>query len=120
MLALIVDDSSVMRSYLRKILLERGFEVSEARDGVQGLDAVLHGPRPDLVLIDWHMPEMDGFDLLRSIRARPEFESTTLVMVTAENDLSQISLALDSGANEYMMKPLTQDIILEKLDMLGF
>jgi two-component system chemotaxis response regulator CheY len=118
--ALIVDDSSVMRAYLRKTLFTFGFEVSEARDGKAGLRRLAENPRPDLTLIDWHMPEMDGFELLQTIRARSDFDDMTVVMVTAENDVSQISLALDAGANEYMMKPLTPEIISDKLQMLGF
>lgn len=118
--ALVVDDSSVMRSYLRNTLLAMGFEVSEARDGVAGLARLELAPRPDVALLDWHMPGMDGYELLKAIRARSEFDKMAVVMVTAENDLSQIAVALDSGANEYMMKPLTREIVVEKLQMIGF
>jgi two-component system, chemotaxis family, chemotaxis protein CheY len=119
--ALIVDDSSSMRAYLRSILVPLGFEISLAKDGREGL-TFLEGSTgcPDLALIDWHMPEMDGYELLSQIRSHTEFDGMVVVMVTAENDLSQISLALDAGANEYMMKPLTKEIVTDKLQMLGF
>lgn len=120
--ALIVDDSSSMRAYLRSILVPLGFEVSQAKNGIEGMDLLEQNntTRPDLALIDWHMPEMDGYELLEKIRAHPEFDNMVIVMVTAENDLTQISLALDAGANEYMMKPLTKEIVSDKLQMLGF
>jgi two-component system chemotaxis response regulator CheY len=99
-----------------------GFEVSQAKNGIEGMDLLEQNntSRPDLALIDWHMPEMDGYELLAKIRAHPEFDNMVIVMVTAENDLTQISLALDAGANEYMMKPLTKEIVSDKLQMLGF
>lgn len=120
MKALVVDDSSTIRMFLRSILVPLGFEVTMAKNGNEGLEELVNPPQPDLVLIDWHMPEMDGLQLLTEIRSRPELDQMTVVMVTAENDLSQISLALDSGANEYVMKPLTREIVTEKLQMLGF
>ena len=119
--ALIVDDSSSMRAYLRSILVPLGFEVSQAKNGIEGMDLLEQNTtRPDLALIDWHMPEMDGYELLAQIRSHSKFDSMVIVMVTAENDLTQISLALDAGANEYMMKPLTKEIVSDKLQMLGF
>jgi two-component system chemotaxis response regulator CheY len=120
MKALVVDDSSTIRAFLRSILVPLGFEVAMAKNGLEGLEGLDNPPRPDLALIDWHMPEMDGLQLLTEIRSRPELDQMTVVLVTAENDLSQISLALDSGANEYVMKPLTREIVTEKLQMLGF
>lgn len=119
--ALIVDDSSSMRAYLRSILVPMGFEISQAKNGQEGLSFLEDSTeRPDLALIDWHMPEMDGYELLSKIRSDTHYDGMVIVMVTAENDLSQISLALDAGANEYMMKPLTKEIVTDKLQMLGF
>jgi two-component system chemotaxis response regulator CheY len=81
---------------------------------------LINSQKPDLALIDWHMPEMDGLQLLKEIRSRPEFDEMTVVMVTAETDIAQINQALDCGASEYLMKPLTREMVKEKLEMLGF
>lgn len=120
MKALIVDDSSTMRLYLRSILIPMGFEVTDAKNGCAGLEKLINDSPPDLTLIDWHMPEMDGLQLLQEIRMRPRFNGMTIVMVTAETDISQITKALKCGATEYLMKPLTREIVKEKLQMLGF
>lgn len=120
MKALVVDDSMTMRAVLRKILTPLGFEVLEARDGREGLEKFDQFPVPDLALVDWHMPEMDGLELLKEVRSRSDLDQVVVVMVTAENELSQVDVALKAGANEYVMKPLNGDIITEKLQMLGF
>jgi two-component system chemotaxis response regulator CheY len=117
--ALIVDDSSTMRAFLRSTLVKSGFEVSEAHDGVEGLKILTQIERPDVALIDWNMPKMDGFELLENLRARAEFDDMPIIMVTAQVDLTHIASALAAGANEYIMKPLTADILLNKLEMLG-
>jgi two-component system chemotaxis response regulator CheY len=118
--ALIVDDSATMRAVLRKILAPMGFEIAEARNGREGLERFDDYPVPDLALVDWHMPEMDGFALLKEVRSRSDLNEVIFVMVTAENELTQINEALGAGANEYVMKPLTAAIVTEKLQMLGF
>jgi two-component system chemotaxis response regulator CheY len=120
MRALIVDDSSTMRAFLRSTLVTSGFEVSEAHDGVECLKLLDEMERPDIALVDWNMPRMDGFELLENLRRRAEFDDMPIVMVTAQIDITHIAAALAAGANEYIMKPLTADILLEKLEMLGF
>ena len=119
MRALIVDDSRTMRTILGRIVAGLGFEVAQAGDGKQALAALAGGPLPDLILADWNMPEMTGYELVRALRAVPAYAAIKIVMVTTETEASQIALALDAGANEYVMKPFTPDIILDKLRMLG-
>ncbi len=119
MRALVVDDSTAVRLYLRKILLPCGFEVVEARNGREGLDRVREQP-VDLVLLDWNMPVMNGLELLQHIRREPGVGSPCVMMVTSENDLKEVAQALETGANEYVMKPFTPEIILDKLALLGF
>jgi len=120
MRALVVDDSTAIRSYLRKILTPYGFEVLEAKNGREGLQQLREQSGIDLVLLDWNMPVMNGIDLLRLIRSEPNLSSVCVMMVTTENDLHEISQALEMGANEYVMKPFTPDIIADKLTLLGF
>lgn len=119
MRALVVDDSAAVRLYLRKILSPHGFEVVEARNGREGLDRIREQP-VDLVLLDWNMPVMNGLELLQHIRTEPDVGSPCVMMVTTENDLREVAQALDNGANEYVMKPFTPEIILDKLALLGF
>ena len=101
------------------MLREMGFEVGEA---VNGRDAMMHlkaSDPPDLAMLDWNMPEMNGFDLLVRVRAIRAFDSMRIVMVTTETETSQMVKALEAGANEYVMKPFTKEVIREKLQLLG-
>lgn len=117
--AIVVDDSSAVRAILRFILIQYGFEVTEAKDGNDGL-RVLRSHPVQLALIDWNMPEMSGFDMLGIVRADSAFDSMKVMMVTTETDLKNIEKALARGANEYAMKPFNRDIIWEKLRLMGF
>ncbi|MEE8606257.1 MAG: response regulator [Nitrospiraceae bacterium] len=119
MRALVVDDSRATRTILRQILKEIGFEVSEAGHGREALERLKEIGTPDLALVDWNMPEMDGFEFIRAVRADHAYDSMRLMMVTTETEMEQVAKALEAGANEYVMKPFTKDVILEKLDLLG-
>lgn len=119
MLALVVDDSRAMRMILRRIMIEQGYEVIEAADGQEALDVLEGGARPDVALIDWNMPNVDGLELVVRIRKNPEWRSITLMMVTTESEYDQIVRALAAGAHEYVIKPFTPEAIVEKLQLLG-
>jgi two-component system chemotaxis response regulator CheY len=119
MLALVVDDSRAMRMVLRRIVGGLGFDVVEAGNGQEALDAVDAGPIPDIALIDWNMPVMDGLEFVTTVRSRPELRGVTLMMVTTESEHGQIVRALAAGAHEYVIKPFTPDAIAEKLALLG-
>lgn len=120
MRALIVDDSATIRVYLRKVLGRFGFEVAEARNGREGLEQLHAHPGIDLVLLDWNMPVMNGIDMLQEMRAEADLNRICVMMVTTENELRQMTQALELGANEYVMKPFTPEIIGDKLALLGF
>lgn len=119
MRALVVDDSTTIRLYLRKILVPLGFEVLEAKNGREGLERIRE-QQVDLVLLDWNMPVMNGLEMLQLVRSEPQMGSPCVMMVTTETDLREVSQALENGANEYVMKPFTPEIILDKLALLGF
>lgn len=119
MKALVVDDSAGMRAFLRMVLKGAGMEVAEAKNGLEALSALNSGPRADLALLDWNMPEMDGYELLLKIRSNAAFDSMRIVMVTTETEASQVTKALKHGADEYVMKPFTREVILDKLQILG-
>ncbi|MFS3127087.1 response regulator [Nocardioides sp. Bht2] len=119
MRALVIDDSRTMRSILKRILAEVGFEVVEAGDGQQALEILEQGPLPAICLIDWNMPVMDGYTFVTRVRAVSEWRNITLMMVTTESSHSNIVKALAAGAHEYVIKPFTADAIIEKLELLG-
>jgi two-component system chemotaxis response regulator CheY len=120
MYALVIDDSKTVRALLKEQLRSLGFEVSEASDGRQALSRLREMDQVDLVLVDWNMPEMDGISFVRAVRAESGYASLPLMMVTTNAELSQVSNALEAGANEYIMKPFTSDVLREKLQLLGF
>ncbi len=118
--ALVVDDSKTIRMIIRRVLTELGFEVCEAANGIEALK-VLDAEKTavSLVLADWNMPEMNGLELVKSLRQRPEFASIKILMVTTETEIGQMTQALEAGANEYVMKPFTKDVLVEKLELVG-
>ena len=118
--ALVVDDSRAVRMILARILQGLGFEVSQASNGREALEVLAAESLPvSLILADWNMPEMDGLELVKRLRQKPELASTVVVMVTTESELDHMLAALEAGANEYVMKPFTQSILVEKLQLAG-
>lgn len=115
---LVVDDSRVIRKVARRVLEDIGFEIAEASDGVEAL-AWCRAAMPDAVLLDWNMPVMNGIEFLRHLRQEPGGEAPIVVFCTVENDIEHIRLALDTGANEYIMKPFDGDIIAAKFAEAG-
>ncbi len=113
--AIVVDDSRAMRSILRNALEHEGFTVSEAVDGVQALAQLASGAVPVLALVDWNMPKLDGLGLIRALRSSPRFAQMTIVMVTSEADPMHVEQALEAGADEYIMKPLSPEVLRAKL-----
>jgi two-component system chemotaxis response regulator CheY len=117
---LVVDDSKTMRMILRKILLELGYQVSEAADGREALKVfAAERSTVKLVLTDWNMPVMNGFELLKEMRKDPELSSLIIIMITTETETEHMLAALEAGANEYVMKPFTKEILMEKLELVG-
>jgi len=116
--ALVVDDSKTMRMILCRILQDLGFAVAEAADGREAMEKLPH-VGPDLVLVDWNMPRMNGYEFLTEVRALRILDSMPVIMVTTECESSQVVKALEAGANEYIMKPFTKEVIIDKLQMLG-
>jgi two-component system, chemotaxis family, chemotaxis protein CheY len=118
--AIVIDDSRAMRLILKRIAGQLGFEVSEAGDGREALAVIAAADTPpDLALVDWNMPEMNGLEFVTAVRADPRYRAMTLMMVTTEGEHSQIVRALAAGAHEYVIKPFTPDAIVEKLALLG-
>jgi two-component system chemotaxis response regulator CheY len=119
MLALVVDDSRAMRMILRRIMAGHGYDVLEAGDGQEALDLLAEGIRPDIALVDWNMPVMDGLAFVAVCRSTAEYRGITLMMVTTESERAQIVRALAAGAHDYVVKPFTPETITAKLQVLG-
>jgi two-component system chemotaxis response regulator CheY len=115
---LVVDDSTVVRKIARRILEELEFEVIEAEDGEEALNAC-KSALPEAVLLDWNMPNMDGYEFLGNLRRLPGGDAPKVVFCTTENDIDHISRALAAGANEYIMKPFDKEIISAKFAEVG-
>jgi len=116
---LVVDDSAVVRKVARRILEKHGFAVREAGDGRQALDAV-EDAMPQLVLLDRNMPVMDGIEFLRALRAEYGEAGPRVVMCTTEAAAEKIMEGLEAGADEYVMKPFDEAILMDKLALVGF
>jgi two-component system chemotaxis response regulator CheY len=119
MRALVVDDSRAMRLILSRVLRDRGFEVVEAGDGREALEALGAGARPDVLLVDWNMPVMNGLELVQAVRADAAYSGVRIVMVTTESEVTHVVQALEAGADEYLFKPFTPEAVADKLGMLG-
>lgn len=119
MRVLVIDDSRAARMAIGRILKGIGFEIDEAENGEVALSHLKNQGPYELCMIDWNMPVMNGYEFIKQVRKDSRFSSVTLVMVTTENEMSQVVKALSAGANEYVMKPFTEEIILEKLEILG-
>ncbi|AZI36261.1 chemotaxis protein CheY [Caenibius tardaugens NBRC 16725] len=115
---LIVDDSRVIRKVTRNIIESLGLSVQEACDGREALESCAAN-MPDVILLDWNMPVMNGLDFLIALRQRPQGDQPKVVFCTTENDITHIRQAIDAGANEYVMKPFDHDTLQTKLALVG-
>ncbi len=105
---------------LARTLKQLGYEVLEAANGREALEVIAAEKSAlTLVLADWNMPEINGLDLLKRLRQDPALASLAVVMVTTETEIDRIAEALEAGANEYVMKPFTEEILAEKLQLAG-
>jgi len=115
MYALVVDDSAAMRHHLLRTLQSFGWEVGTAVNGTNALQTLNSMSQCDLVLTDWHMPDMDGMQLCREIRKNSRHNDVTIVMVTSDAVMGSVDQALQAGANDIIMKPFTKESLQERL-----
>jgi two-component system chemotaxis response regulator CheY len=115
---MVIDDSKAMRTVLVRMLSTCGYEeIIEATNGVDAFRQIRDHGSPDVVLVDWNMPEMTGIEFVRRIRSSGMLDEAAVVMVTSETAMEKVTEALESGADEYLMKPFTIDALLEKLEL---
>lgn len=119
MRALVVDDSRPIRRIEGNILKELGFETAEACHGQEAIERLKIEPRPDVVLVDWNMPEMNGLEFIRAVRQDARYSGMPILMVTTETEPDQMLRALSAGADEYLMKPFVKEGLVDKLRLVG-
>lgn len=115
---LIVDDSKIVRKLARRIMETLGFAIAEAEDGKQALD-YCQQQMPYLILLDWHMPVMNGLEFVKALRDLPGGREPKVMFCTTETQLDHIMEAIAAGADEYVMKPFDEEIIKNKLQQIG-
>lgn len=107
---LIVDDAATVRQYHRQVLEAAGYAVSEAANGLEGLEKALQGP-VDLMLVDVNMPRMDGYSLLAELRGRPELAAVPVIIITTEPLERHEDQAIEHGANLCLLKPVLPETL---------
>jgi two-component system chemotaxis response regulator CheY len=118
MRALVIDDSRTARILIGNTLKELGMSVVQAADGREALEQLQKVPDVDLMLVDWNMPVMNGLDFISAVRAQRAYDAVRILMVTSEAEAAQVTRALQAGADEYLMKPFTKEVLLAKLNLL--
>ena len=116
---LLVDDSRAVRMVGRNYATVFGMEAFEAENGEEALKVVREHPDLDVILLDWNMPVMDGLTFLKTLREEPLDKQPVVVMCTTEADMSRIVEAMQAGADEYIMKPFTEEIVRDKFEETG-
>ena len=113
---LVVDDSSTMRRIIKNTLARLGHkDVLEGADGLEGWSALDANPDIDMLITDWNMPEMNGLELVKKVRADSRFTDLPIIMVTTEGGKAEVITALKAGVNNYIVKPFTPQVLKEKL-----
>ncbi len=108
-----------MRTMLRVFTGHLGHDTAECPDGLAALEHLRELNDYDIALIDWDMPRLNGIELIRAIRNFPEFDGMKTLMVTAQVSIEKVAEALHAGADDYLMKPVDQKMLAEKLRLLG-
>lgn len=119
---LIIDDSKAMRGFLAALAAELSFTTVLAEDGRDGLDKLIkNDPQEpfDIALVDWDMPRMTGIEFVQFVRRNRDYDALKLMMVTTNNTEEKVNQALEAGANDFLMKPVTKESLEEKLLILG-
>lgn len=120
MKAIIIEDEVPMRMLLCDIMEDFGFELMEAENGKKGIELLEENENVDLMMVDWRTPEMNGLEVVKKVRENQKYNDTKLVMVTGLTEMDEVIEALSAGANEYLMKPYTKEMVVDKLKLVGF
>ena len=116
----IAEDSAPTRRIVASILRDCGFSVEEAANGAEALACLRALDHPSLAILDWNMPVLDGLETARALRRDERYADLPILMMTAERPKDRIEFALAAGVDEYLTKPFTREMVVEKLVRLGF
>ena len=118
---LLADDHQLVRKGLRALLEELDFVevIGEAANGKEAINLLRNGLKPQIALLDYEMPVMDGLEFIQAVRRQSRWNAVRIVMVTTETESEQVQRAMTAGANEYIMKPFTPEVLVAKLSLLG-
>ena len=115
---LVVDDFATMRRIVRNILKQLGYEnIHEADDGASAVE-VLKREKIQFIISDWNMPQMSGIELLKTVRATEEWKDLPFLMVTAEGQKENVIEAVKNKVNNYIVKPFTPEVLMEKISKI--
>ena len=114
---LVVDFSSTMRRIIKNTLSRLGYkDVLEAQHGIAAWQVIKENSGIDVLITDWNMPEMNGLELVKKVRAESKYEDIPIIMVTTEGAKAEVITALKAGVNNYIVKPFTPQVLKEKLE----
>jgi two-component system chemotaxis response regulator CheY len=114
---LVVDDSSTMRRIIVNTLARLGYkDVVQGADGIEAWEALQANEDIGVVITDWNMPNMNGLELVKKIRAQEKYKAMPIIMVTTEGGKKEVIIALKAGVNNYIVKPFTPQVLKEKLE----
>jgi two-component system, chemotaxis family, chemotaxis protein CheY len=116
---LIIDDSKAMRTFLDYLVRGLGIECDQAEDGCAALEVLNTRGGFDVALVDWDMPRMNGLEFVQAVRADPAHAGLKLMMVTTQNSMDRVAAALQAGADDFLMKPVTKESLEDKLRVIG-
>jgi two-component system chemotaxis response regulator CheY len=119
MKAMIIDDSRTMRRLLASYIANYSMDVVEAEDGLNALEKLQGIDVPALALVDWDMPRMCGLDFIKTVRADPDYADMKILMISSHNTIEDVGQALAAGATDFLMKPMTEEMLHDKLQMIG-
>ncbi len=119
MRVLVIDDSKPVRSILGRMFRDLGFEVAQTTNGQEALEHLASGPRPDVVTVNRNMPVMDGVRFIKAVRQNAQFRKLRVIMVSGESDPAKIAVARQAGVDDYLIKPLSAEVLCGALRKLG-
>ena len=117
MKVLIIDDEKEMVDMVSERLMAKGFDIMQAFDGKEGLEKA-HSGKPDLIVLDLMMPEMNGYDVCRKLKIDEKFKDTPVIILSAKFEPDDIRFGKEMGADAYLTKPLELDVLLHKINAL--